>query len=77
MLRTSLQVVVSGSAIGEMAMHFIEKFGMMAIRIPSKFDLRRFCKATGSTALVKLQARRALPAKPHPRRSCRPAVLQS
>jgi T-complex protein 1 subunit theta len=48
------QVVVSGSAIGEMAMHFIEKYGMMAIRIPSKFDLRRFCKATNSTALAKL-----------------------
>ena len=26
------KVVVSGAAIGEMAMHFIEKYGMMAIR---------------------------------------------
>lgn len=50
------QIVVSGSSIGEMAMHFIEKYGMMAIRIPSKFDLRRFCKATNSTALAKLTA---------------------
>ena len=38
------RVVVAGSAIGEMALHFIEKFGMMALRIPSKFDLRRFCR---------------------------------
>lgn len=37
-------VVVSGSAIGEMALHFINKFKMMAVRIPSKFDLRRFCR---------------------------------
>ena len=38
------QVVVAGSAIGEMAMHFIEQAGLMAVRIPSKFDLRRFCR---------------------------------
>lgn len=42
--------------LGEMAMHFIEKYGMMAIRIPSKFDMRRFCRATGAVAIVKLQA---------------------
>eukprot|EP00775_Hariotina_reticulata_P001144 gene1144-1485_t len=39
-----------------MAMHFLEKYGLMAVRIPSKFDLRRFCRATGAVALVKLQA---------------------
>jgi chaperonin GroEL (HSP60 family) len=52
----SLQVIVSGGAIGEMAMHFIEKYGLLALRIPSKFDMRRFCRATGSVAIVKLQA---------------------
>jgi len=38
------KVVVAGSAYGEMAMHFIEKYGMMALRLPSKFDMRRFCR---------------------------------
>ncbi len=42
------RVVVAGSAIGEMALHFVEKHGMMALRIPSKFDLRRFCRCGGS-----------------------------
>lgn len=41
---TGARVVVAGSAIGDMAMHFIEKYDMMAVRIPSKFDLRRFCR---------------------------------
>jgi chaperonin GroEL (HSP60 family) len=54
-----LQVVVSGGNIGEMAMHFLEKYGLLVIRIPSKFDLRRFCRATGSVALVKLQTPQA------------------
>ena len=41
------KVVVAGSAYGEMAMHFIEKYGMMALRLPSKFDMRRFCRYCG------------------------------
>ena len=42
------RVVAAGSAIGDMALHFIEKYGMMALRIPSKFDLRRFCRCVCS-----------------------------
>ena len=39
-----VRVVASGSAIGEMALHFLEKYQIMAVRIPSKFELRRFCR---------------------------------
>lgn len=39
-----VKIVASGSAIGEMALHFLEKYQIMAIRIPSKFELRRFCR---------------------------------
>jgi len=49
------KVVVSGSAVGEMALHFCTRYGLMVTRIQSKFELRRFCKATGAVALVKLQ----------------------
>lgn len=45
---TGARVVVGHAAFGEMALHFIEKHGMMAVRIPSKFELRRFCRATGA-----------------------------
>jgi T-complex protein 1 subunit theta len=47
-------VVASGMAIGEMAIHFLEKYGIMAVKIPSKFDLRRLCRATGAVGLVKV-----------------------
>ena len=53
---TGAKVVVSGQSVGEMALHFIERYGLMAIKIPSKFELRRFCRATGATALVQLGA---------------------
>lgn len=42
--------MVGHQSFGEMALHFVEKYGMMAIKIPSKFDLRRFCRATGAPA---------------------------
>ncbi len=51
---TGARVVVTGQTIGEMAMHFLEKYGIMALKIPSKFELRRFCRATNAVALIKL-----------------------
>ena len=50
-----VRLIFSGAAIGEMAMHFLEKYGIMAVRVPSKFDLRRVCRTTGAVALVKVQ----------------------
>ena len=49
-----IKVVASGGSFGEMALHFLEKYGIMAIKIPSKFDLRRFSRATGAPALISL-----------------------
>jgi T-complex protein 1 subunit theta len=56
MADAGVNVVVSGNAIGEMALHFLERYKIMAIKIPSKFDLRRVAKTVGATPLVKLQA---------------------
>uniref|UniRef100_A0A0P4W403 T-complex protein 1 subunit theta n=1 Tax=Rhodnius neglectus TaxID=72488 RepID=A0A0P4W403_9HEMI len=46
-----VDVIVSGGKIGDMALHFINKAGIMAVRVNSKFDIRRLCKATGATPL--------------------------
>lgn len=48
------QVLVTGQSVGEMALHFCEKFGLMVIKIPSKFELRRFCRTVNAVALIKL-----------------------
>jgi T-complex protein 1 subunit theta len=39
-----------------MALHFIEKYKLVCLRIGSKWELRRMCQATGATALVRLGA---------------------
>jgi len=51
---TGTKVVISGGTVSEMAMHFIERYGMMCIKVPSKWELKRICSATGSTAMVRL-----------------------
>jgi len=47
-------VVVSGGKIGDMALHFINKYGMMAVRLVSKWDIRRLARSTGATALPRM-----------------------
>lgn len=46
-----VKVVVSGSSVGEMALHFLEQFDIMVVKIPSKFDLQRFCRYGGVLGL--------------------------
>lgn len=46
---TGAKVVVSGGKFGDMALHFVNKYQMMAVRLNSKFDLRRLSKAVGGT----------------------------
>lgn len=50
------KVVVSGSKFGDMALHYLNKFNIMAVRLNSKFDLRRLSKSIGATVLPRLIA---------------------
>lgn len=48
------KVVIANGSISEMAMHFLDKFGLMVVKIQSKFELRRICGALGATAVIRL-----------------------
>ncbi|KNC85016.1 T-complex protein 1 subunit theta [Sphaeroforma arctica JP610] len=49
-------VVVAGSSVSDLAVHYLEKYNIMTVRVQSKFDLRRMCKVIGATALARLGA---------------------
>jgi hypothetical protein len=49
-----VNVVVSGGTISDMALHFLERYKIMAVKTPSKFQLRRICKAVQATPIVKI-----------------------
>ncbi|KAF3608994.1 hypothetical protein DY000_02051537 [Brassica cretica] len=48
------KVIVSGGSVGEMALHFCERYKIMVLKISSKFELRRFCRTAGAVAHLKL-----------------------
>merc|ERR1719436_1694374 len=50
------EVIVSGGKFGDMALHYINKYDMMAVRLMSKWDVRRLARATGATALPRMTA---------------------
>lgn len=50
------RIVVAGNAISDLALHYIDRLGMMAVRIPSKFDLRRLCECVGASPILTLPA---------------------
>ncbi|KXS21660.1 T-complex protein 1 [Gonapodya prolifera JEL478] len=48
------KVVVTGSGVGDLALHFLNRAGLMVVKVLSKFDLRRLCRVVGATALARL-----------------------
>ena len=50
-----IQVVVASGSISETAVHFFEKYKMMAIKIMSKWELKRIARAVGASPIIKLE----------------------
>ncbi|CAM1505493.1 Fc.00g111300.m01.CDS01 [Cosmosporella sp. VM-42] len=53
---SGLRVVVVGERVGDLAMHYLNRYGILVIRILSKFELRRVCRVVGATPLARLGA---------------------
>ncbi|KAK1580483.1 T-complex protein 1 [Colletotrichum navitas] len=51
-----IRVVIAGSTVGELALHYLNRFGILVIKILSKFELRRICRVVGATPLARLGA---------------------
>ena len=49
-----VKVVVGSGSMSELAIHFFEKYKIMAIKIMSKWELKRIARAVGATPVVKL-----------------------
>ena len=53
---SGINVVVAGGNVSDVAMHFLEKYGILVTKILSKFELRRIARATGATMLMRYSA---------------------
>jgi len=50
-----VNMIVCGQQVGELALHFLDKYKIMVLKVPSKFELRRVCRTTGANTLVRLE----------------------
>ena len=53
---SGLRVIVAGSSVGELALHYLNRFGILVVKVLSKFELRRLCRVVGATPLARLGA---------------------
>jgi T-complex protein 1 subunit theta len=48
-----VDVVVSGGAISEIAVHYLNKYRIFVLKITSKFELKRLCRTVGATSIIR------------------------
>ncbi|GAA5896296.1 chaperonin-containing T-complex subunit CCT8 [Sporobolomyces salmoneus] len=53
---SGLNVLVAGSTVGELALHYLNRHNILVIKVQSKFDLRRLCRVVGASPLARLGA---------------------
>lgn len=51
-----IRVVIAGSNVGELAMHYLNRYEILVMKVLSKFELRRICRVVGATPLARLGA---------------------
>jgi T-complex protein 1 subunit theta len=56
LVNANINVVVSGGSISDIVLHFLDKYKIMAVKILSKFELRRVARAVRATILSELKA---------------------
>jgi T-complex protein 1 subunit theta len=53
---SGLRVVVAGANVGDLALHYLNRFKILVIKVLSKYELRRLCRVVGATPLARLGA---------------------
>lgn len=51
-----INLVVAGGSVSEIMLHYFEKYRLMVVKVNSKFDMKRLCKALGAVAIARLGA---------------------
>jgi len=51
---SGVKVIVAGSGVGELALHYLDRFSIAVVKVLSKFELRRLCRVVGATPLARL-----------------------
>ncbi|KAF9014909.1 chaperonin Cpn60/TCP-1 family [Cyathus striatus] len=53
---SGVKVIIAGSSIGDLALHYLNRFGIAVLKVLSKFELRRLCRVVNATPLARIGA---------------------
>ncbi|KAK2465670.1 hypothetical protein APHAL10511_002214 [Amanita phalloides] len=53
---SGVKVVIGGSSVGELALHYFNRFNIAVLKVLSKFDLRRVSRVVNATPLARMGA---------------------
>ncbi|GMK58661.1 hypothetical protein CspeluHIS016_0601030 [Cutaneotrichosporon spelunceum] len=53
---SGVKVIIAGSGVGDLALHYLNRLNIAVVKVLSKFDLRRLSRVVGATPLARLGA---------------------
>ena len=53
---SGVKVIIAGSSVGELALHYLNRLNIAVLKVLSKFDLRRLCRVANATPLARMGA---------------------
>lgn len=53
---SGIKVIIAGSTVGELAMHYFDRLQIAVVKVMSKFELRRLCRVVNATPLARMGA---------------------
>jgi T-complex protein 1 subunit theta len=53
---SGIKIIIAGSSVGELALHYLNRFGITVLKVLSKFELRRLCRVVNATPLARVGA---------------------
>ena len=51
-----MKVIIAGSTVGELALHYLNRLNIAVLKVLSKFELRRLCRVANATPLARMGA---------------------
>jgi T-complex protein 1 subunit theta len=53
---SGVKLIIAGATVGDLAMHYLNRFNIAVLKVLSKFDLRRVCRVVNATPLARVGA---------------------
>lgn len=51
-----MKVIIAGTSVGDLALHYLNRYNIALLKVLSKFELRRLCRVVNATPLARMGA---------------------